>query len=1015
MPVPDLRRTHAPAHVSVPAAVALAFHKQQAETMFTNQAKSAEASSSSVPSRPSYVPKLLEPPQIRELRDKNRRPTALLPRETLVERPPVGLPAHASRESIATSDDVTALLMALDLTHVEYAPRERLDRRRSSEVPMDLPAYLTLILGNMERAGAGKVDKVDMTVKLTRVFHQIDNDEDGFVTMSEFTSYILDAAAGLSDIGPSSGLHKYNKVPTMANVVLSKPIEKLVYLHGADQYLAIESQSRVFQVYDAHDGAPVATSAAYSGGVFVDAMHEPTVDYVVTSTTDATINFWDTTEFKLRQQLPTTDVQTVLRWHASSKRLFAASVTGEISAWSVDSLRRTGSFATHLADVTDVVFAQPSTLVVASLGAGLRIYDVATTKLLKTLDGHRHGVAFLRYVTNHEYVLSGGIDHDLRLWNPYVATSIARLRGHDHQLVGVEWVDGSHEIVSADCAGFVRVWDVRKYRCVQTLSAFPAKPVVKPKPVTAMMYVPTKKRVVLASSVIQFHDAFEWNASKSTDDALSGASQVVYLPACMSLVSVTGRHLRVWNAHTGTLLHNLRHVTRAPISTACHGAGSTCYVGMLTGHVAHVNVTNAAILKDAALHRQEVTGLELLQARGSPRLVSISLDGTCVVADIVSLEALATLNHWHGVNCFPASRHDAPPDTGHSYHVPPRLRAQYSDLAVDALKRIFTAYDPEDAGVAPLSAGRDLFVAVTRVMHRTVYQLNESYVAAALAAFEPRRSGFISFAEFLHLVLDTWHGRGAVVSPVTAVAVSARYNVVVTASVDGTFCVWNASTGIPIMTSPVAHDHGVTAVAFLEPHPIFLVADDRNGISVYCIPPHPSRFHCLHECHAHSAVIRRLLWCPPATFLAGDDLGHVTAYELKGFFEDHAADRRPNLRRLGTQQLSVRNVAKGGSRISKRRFSIHEFQYTRLGRIDARQSWAAHKDAVCSMQACGAEGQTTHAFVSCGLDGAIYAWACDGVQLGALDPSLPGASNQGEWRLFVNPAVFHVRGHIDSE
>ncbi|KDO25912.1 hypothetical protein SPRG_08853 [Saprolegnia parasitica CBS 223.65] len=947
MPTHDTRRTYAPDAVAVPDAIQEAYHKLRAETMFTNQAKSAESSSA----RPSYVPKMHEPPQMRELRDKNRRP-ATLPLASTPSAKAVALRSLGRRESVvATPDDVTTMLMALDLTHMQYAAPSL--TRRGSQVPMDLPMYLTLILTNMERANVVRFDKVDMTIKLTQVFHKIDNDEDGLVTMSEFTSYILDAAAGLSEQGVASGLHEYNKTPTMAATVLKRPLAKMVYLPDADHFVAVESYSKTFQVYDTHDGALVATSGVYNGGVFVDAIHVPALDYVITSTTDATINCWDTAEFRLRQQLPTTDVQTVLQWNAPLRRLYAASVAGEISAWNVDTLARVGGFETHVADVTDVVFAQQSTLAVASLSAGIRIYDLGTHKLLKTLEGHHHGVSCLRYVTDQQYILSGGMDHDLRLWNPYVETSIARLKGHEHQLVGVEWVEGSHEILSADEAGIIRVWDIRKYRCVQTLAALVVpKPTGKAKPATALLYVPTKKRIVLASSALQFHDAYEWNATKDNSDVVSHASLVVYVPSCMYLVSIAGRHLRVWNAHTGALLHNLRHVTRTSISAACHGTGTTCYAGALDGHVYHINATNASILKERALHTQEVTGLSLLQTNDAHRLMTISLDGTCVIADMVSLAPLAELNHWHGVNCFPASRHDtgvSDASHAHAYHVPPDMRDAYPDFALDALKRIFTAYDPQDVGFAPLSAARDLFVAVTRVVQRSVYRINEAYVAAALAAFVPRRPGAILFAEFLHLMLDTWHGRGAVVAAVTAIAVSAKYNVVVTASLDGTFCVWSASTNIPVMTSPLHMEAGITALAFLEPHPLFVLADDHCGVSVYCIPPHPSRYRRLFEFRALSAIVRCLLWCPPHTVLAGDDLGRLTQLQVSGFFHDHAKDtkQKTHLRRLGIQQLAVRERPK---RIESRRFSIHEFEYTRSGDVDALATWPAHTDAVCSLQ-----------------------------------------------------------------
>ena len=60
-------------------------------------------------------------------------------------------------------------------------------------------------------------------------------------------------------------------------------------------------------------------------------------------------------------------------------------------------------------------------------------------------------------------LLSAGLDHDIFIWNPYVDWRIFLLKGHNHSLVGVKVLPGTHQIISADISGMFKVWDVRTF------------------------------------------------------------------------------------------------------------------------------------------------------------------------------------------------------------------------------------------------------------------------------------------------------------------------------------------------------------------------------------------------------------------------------------------------------------------------------------------------------------------------------------------------------------------------
>ena len=44
------------------------------------------------------------------------------------------------------------------------------------------------------------------------------------------------------------------------------------------------------------------------------------------------------------------------------------------------------------------------------------------------------------------------------------------LKGHNHSLVGVKWLKGTNQVISADISGMFRIWDVRTFTTVQTFN-----------------------------------------------------------------------------------------------------------------------------------------------------------------------------------------------------------------------------------------------------------------------------------------------------------------------------------------------------------------------------------------------------------------------------------------------------------------------------------------------------------------------------------------------------------------
>jgi len=82
----------------------------------------------------------------------------------------------------------------------------------------------------------------------------------------------------------------------------------------------------------------------------------------------------------------------------------------------------------------------------------------------------RQGLNSFAYSARHSCFATAGIDRTVRLWNADSCGIIEVLSGHKASVVDVVINDDFHQIMSASADHTVKVWDIRTYKCLQTIS-----------------------------------------------------------------------------------------------------------------------------------------------------------------------------------------------------------------------------------------------------------------------------------------------------------------------------------------------------------------------------------------------------------------------------------------------------------------------------------------------------------------------------------------------------------------
>ncbi|TFY53007.1 hypothetical protein EVG20_g10307 [Dentipellis fragilis] len=166
----------------------------------------------------------------------------------------------------------------------------------------------------------------------------------------------------------------------------------------------------------------------------------PTYSLLASASEDATVKIWDweTGEFERTLKGHTKAVQDVDFDHKGNLLVVRFAVTCSsdmfIKIWdSQNEWKNTKTFPGHEHVVSSVRFLPGDQQIVsASRDRTIRVFDVASTHLVRTINGHGEWVRCITPSDDGRLLASCSNDQTARIWDPLTGESKMELRGHDH-------------------------------------------------------------------------------------------------------------------------------------------------------------------------------------------------------------------------------------------------------------------------------------------------------------------------------------------------------------------------------------------------------------------------------------------------------------------------------------------------------------------------------------------------------------------------------------------------------
>lgn len=268
--------------------------------------------------------------------------------------------------------------------------------------------------------------------------------------------------------------------------------------------------------------------------------------------------------------------------------------------------------------------------------------------------GHKKGILELAYTSDYRLLFSCGFEPDCLVWSPFVNNCVYRLKGHHGAVVGVQCVPNTPEVITADVTGTFKLWDVRKFECVQTwvanLAGTDATSDADDKQSHLCGFVHTvlpprnsmqhedDSRIIAASKLV-----FSFDQARVVHQATTDYFNILFIfwvPESCCFITVSERNVIVWDALIGCKnTINEAIMEGEEITAAClDDRKRKMVIGSAKGQVSIYNHLNGQFMKSTSGTPNPFPVIRLEYLEETRRVVAAYSNGMVRVYDENAME-----------------------------------------------------------------------------------------------------------------------------------------------------------------------------------------------------------------------------------------------------------------------------------------------------------------------------------------------------------------------------------------
>ncbi|WP_437593510.1 AAA family ATPase [Sorangium sp. So ce1000] len=292
----------------------------------------------------------------------------------------------------------------------------------------------------------------------------------------------------------------------------------------------------------------------------------------------------------------------------------------------------------HTDTVNDVEMTPDGRVVVsASADNTLKVWELATGQLLRTLQGHTNTVFGVAVTPDGHFAVSGSMDFTLKVWELATGRLLRTLQGHTNTVTVVTVTSDGRFAISGSTDNTLKVWELATGQLLRTLQGHTSW-------VNGVSVTPDGRFAVSASGdqTLKVWDLATEPLNRTVQGHTKGVTSVALTADGRLAISASFDHtLKVWELATKKVLRTLEGHTSVVEDVAVTSDGRFAVSASLDKTLKVWDLATGQLLRTLQGHTESVNGVALTS---DGRLaISASEDKTLKVWDLATGQLLRTI------------------------------------------------------------------------------------------------------------------------------------------------------------------------------------------------------------------------------------------------------------------------------------------------------------------------------------------------------------------------------------